>query len=76
MGEQYRQMIDRVEEMDTIPCIVNIFRLYQDLISISEGYLRVNASEKEAFGAYAYVFWFKCLMKHKSIGKNMKPYIK
>ena len=76
VGKQYQQMIQRVEEMDTIPCIINIFRLYQDVMSIVEGHLKVNAAESEAFISYSYVFWYKCLMKHKSIGKNMKPYIK
>ena len=75
-GKQYKQMIERVEEMDTIPCIINIFRLYQDVMSIVEGQLRVNSAESQAFKSYTYVFWYKCLMKHKSIGKNMKPYIK
>ena len=75
-GQQYKQMIERVEEMDTIPCIINIFKLYQDLMCIAEGLLKVNETERENFKAYAFVFWYKCLMKHKSIGKNMKPYIK
>jgi hypothetical protein len=69
-------MLQRVKEMDAIPCYIQIFRLYHECEMIESGKKKMNKDDQEGFMAYAYLFWYSSIFKHMKIGKNIKSYIK
>lgn len=69
-------MLERVQEMDVIPCYIMIFRLYYRCESMRAESEKVSKEEYEGFQAFAYLFWYRAISRWIQIGKNIKPYIK
>lgn len=75
-GQQLKDMLERVQEMDVIPCYIMIFRLYQRIKNIREAKEKMGVQEYEGFLAFAYLFWYRAISRWIQIGRNTKPYIK
>jgi len=69
-------MLDRVNEMDMVPCYIRIYMFYT-LCHLWRNQKNKHAKEDyEAFMSYAYLFWYRAVSKFFVIAKNIKPYIK
>lgn len=75
-GAQLKDMLERVGEMDVIPCYIMIFRLYHRCESMRKVKVRLSEGEYEGFMAFAYLFWYRAISRWLQIGKNTRPYIK
>lgn len=75
-GQQLKDMLERVQDMDVIPCYIMIFRLYHRCESMRQAKEKVEKEEYEGFQAFAYLFWYRAISRWIQIGKNIKPYMK
>lgn len=75
-GKRYKEMLEKLENMDSIPCIILIFKLYQSCDALDRGLYSLPFDEAEGFRAYSYLIWYKIIFKRMHIGKNIKQYIR
>lgn len=75
-GKQLKNMLNRINDMQIIPCYIQIFELYTICKQWRKMRWEKKLEEYEGFLSYAYMFWYKAISKHIAIGKNVKPYIK
>jgi hypothetical protein len=62
--------------MDAIPCYIHIFELYTYCSLWKRYKWERTVLEYEGFMAYAYMFFYKAISRHITIGKNLKQDIK
>lgn len=75
-GERCRRMAERVSEMDVIPCYIQIFELYSYCSLWKRLKWERPVLEYEGYLAYAYMFFYKAVSRHITIGSNLKKEIK
>lgn len=76
LGQQCRAMVERVNEMDAIPCYIQIFELYTYCGLWRRLRWEKSQREYEGYMSYAYMFFYKAVLKHIPVGKNLKQEIK
>jgi hypothetical protein len=75
-GEQYKDIVDRVKEMDAIPCYIIVFQLYTECLLWKKNRMEKSLTDYEAFMCYAYMVWYRAIDKHNSVSKNIKKEVK
>jgi hypothetical protein len=69
-------MANRVGQMDAIPCYLQIFELYTYCSLWKRHRWEKSAVEYEGYMCFAYMFFYKAISKHMTIGKYLKQDIK
>ena len=75
-GQKYKNMLDRVAEMDVIPCYIKLFELYIMIQHYKLNRHHFSKPEYEGYLAYAYMFWYKCINRHYPIVNNINKEVK